>query len=65
MARHKDADWNLEKGNPGCSLDVVTAALLMDLRDELKELNKTLRAHNANLESIRRNTAWSRRKQER
>ena len=51
------------KGSHVHSIESIHAALLMDIRDELKELNRRLR----NLEnlsvSIRRNTAWSRKKQ--
>lgn len=43
MARKKDVDWSLPEGN---SWDSVNAALLMDLRDQLKELNRTLHCHN-------------------
>jgi hypothetical protein len=46
------------------SIESIHVALLMDIRDELKEANRRLR----NLEnlsvSIRRNRAWSRRKRE-
>jgi len=43
MARHKDLDWNLPEGTPGHSYDSILAALLMDMRDELRALNATLR----------------------
>lgn len=48
MARHKDKDWHLPDGVPdgaGCtthSWESINAALLMDIRDELKALNRTL-----------------------
>lgn len=48
MARHKDYAWNLPEGelNPEGgrthSWESVHAALLMDLRDELKRLNELL-----------------------
>lgn len=63
MARHKDAQWNLPD-EP--SWECVHAALLMDLRDELRRLNQllscpnftrmpeTLRAVRANTSSIKR-----------
>jgi hypothetical protein len=47
MARHKDANWNLTGPKIG-TWDEVKAALLMDVRDELKEVNQQLR----NLNSI-------------
>lgn len=48
MARHKDVNWNLQDGKPnpdGSGGRVherasIQIALLMDLRDELKELNQ-------------------------
>jgi hypothetical protein len=70
MARPKDTDWNLRDGKPDGKggrvhlIESIHAALLMDIRDELKELNCRLR-NLANLSvSIRRNTTWSRRKHE-
>lgn len=48
MPRHKDMNWNLPEGTPNGnggkthSWDSIHAALLMDIRDELKELNQTL-----------------------
>lgn len=48
MARHKDMDWTLPEGvrsptgRNTHSWESIHAALLMDLRDELKELNRTL-----------------------
>lgn len=41
MARHKDGDWNLP-GPQVQNWQQVEVALLMDIRDELKELNRTL-----------------------
>lgn len=57
MARHKDAYWILEEGGErgALSRDQINIALLMDLRDELKKINRTL-------ETIRKNTAKRRRK---
>lgn len=45
MARHKDFNWNLPQPEPGRghSWESIHAALLMDIRDELKELNRLLR----------------------
>lgn len=40
MARHKNGNWTLN--DPVKTWDEVQAALLMDIRDELKELNRTL-----------------------
>lgn len=48
MPRHKDQNWNLPEGdlkpNGGRthSWESIHAALLMDIRDELKALNQTL-----------------------
>ena len=48
MARHKDVNWSLPDGTPNKvggathSWDSINAALLMDIRDELKELNAVL-----------------------
>jgi hypothetical protein len=45
VARLKDFNWNM-RGSEGSGpkpADCVTANLLMDIRDELKELNETLR----------------------
>lgn len=49
MARHKDVQWNLPPGNPTHCWESIHAALLMDLRDELKEANRSLRAIEATL----------------
>jgi len=48
MARFKNIDWNLPtKANGGIdSWNGVTAALLMDIRDELQVLNRLLGCHN-------------------
>lgn len=42
MARHKNVNWNLPEGNPSHSWDSIKTSLLMDIRDELRELNRTL-----------------------
>lgn len=40
MARHKNANWNLN--DPVKSWEELNSALLMDIRDELQKLNNTL-----------------------
>lgn len=50
MARHKDVDWNLPEGTPAGrstthSWDAIHAALLMDLRDELRAMRRRLDCH--------------------
>ena len=73
MARHKDVQWNLPDGVPdnagSCTHEWVSihAAVLMDIRDELKRLNAALYCPNALaipglLRSVVRNTAKKRRK---
>jgi hypothetical protein len=73
MARHKDMDWNLPEGTPNSrgghthSWESIQAAILMDIRDELKQLNRTFSCTNfqripAKLDRIGRNTE-KRRKQ--
>ena len=77
MARHKNVDWNLPEGGRGGTThnyQSIHAALLMDLRDELKEMNRLLRNLNSIfncsnflsiprvIAEIRRNTAKPRRK---
>jgi len=47
MARHKDLNWDLhephlQNGKRVHSWETIHAALLMDIRDELKQLNQTL-----------------------
>jgi len=45
--RHKDVDWRLHANESGtCSWDVVKVAVLMDIRDELKKLNRLLYCDN-------------------
>lgn len=39
MARHKDAEWNLPQQSP--SYDCAQLGVLMDLRDELKEIKRS------------------------
>jgi len=49
MARFNNVRWDLianGEGNP-TSWDQVQVALLMDIRDELQELNRVFRCHNA------------------
>lgn len=49
MARHKNMDWNLPDGyrqpdgSRTHSWESINTALLMDIRDELRELNTSLR----------------------
>jgi hypothetical protein len=68
MARHKDLDWNLNNAEPNgkggfqCSIDTIQAAVLMDIRDELRRINAVLACHNTQqiasiLRRISRNTA--------
>ena len=63
MARHKNVEWRIpEKAQ---TWEQVDTAVLMDLRDELKEMNQSLRCLRcinflripAKLDAIRRNTA--------
>jgi hypothetical protein len=44
MARHKDANWNLAEEGPG--YEGAKLAVLMDIRDELKVLNKVFACSN-------------------
>ena len=52
MARHKDANWSLgpgtrqPDGTTAHPADDIKISLLMDLRDELKELNRTMHSLN-------------------
>jgi hypothetical protein len=63
MARHKDANWSVPD-NPYC-WEQAMVAVLMDIRDELKALNRTLNvlrcpnflAIPRTLEQIRANTS--------
>lgn len=47
MARHKDVTINLPETNADGTRgwDSIKVGLLMDIRDELKELNSQLRCH--------------------
>jgi len=65
MARHKDEDWNLPERLIGW--DQVNAAILMDIRAELKRLNTLLHCGNfiripAVLDKINANTRKPKRK---
>ena len=73
MARHKDQNWTLPDGTdqPDGSRthlwESITAALLMDIRDELKRMNAILHCSNFlriphKLDEIRRNTAKRRKR---
>lgn len=58
MARKKDLDWDLPEDN---SWESIHAAILMDIRDELKRLNSLLHCSNFlqipfTLSKIRKNT---------
>lgn len=44
MARHKDVDWNLPTNL--ASWEQAHITVLMDIRDELKQLNRTLSCRN-------------------
>jgi hypothetical protein len=68
MARFKDVDWNLDKTSEGRarSWNEVHTAVLMDIRDELKRLNRLLHCSNFigiphTLTAIRQNTTKKRR----
>lgn len=67
MARHAGTRWNLPEGTPtpgggtSRSWEAIHTALLMDIRDELQNINATLRCPNfvaipTVLRSINRNT---------
>ena len=73
MARHKDREWSLPDGRPtdgGGTVhdwESLHAAILMDIRDELKQLNALLGCSNFRaiprvLRTIYRNTAKPRQK---
>lgn len=62
--RHKDGNWQLPTSASGGieSWNYVHLALLMDIRDELKEINRTLKCTETQsiprrLATISRNTA--------
>lgn len=56
MARHKDLNWSLPEGVPNSSGGRthepinVHSALLMDIRDELRAMNREMRALNATIQ---------------
>jgi hypothetical protein len=70
MARHKDFNWCLPEGKKTQSgtehdWNSIQSALLMDIRDELKAMNRILHCSNFlqiphKLDEIRRNTAKKR-----
>lgn len=67
MARFKDITWSLAGNETDATVDIQTihAALLMDIRFELKRLNATLECDNTQsiprlLRSIQRNTRRTR-----
>lgn len=43
MARHKDANWNLSE--PALTWEQAQIAVLMDIRDELKSINRLLNCY--------------------
>lgn len=68
MPRHSNQDWSLPEGTPNegggrtHSYDAIHSALLMDIRDELRTLNRVFACPNfiripRVLDAIRRNTA--------
>ena len=64
MARFKDTNWNLSENS--ISYEEAKVSMLMDLRDELKELNSLLRCSNflsipTNLRLIAVNTTKNKR----
>lgn len=65
--RRKDVFWNLYTNSSGnLTWEQVNVAVLMDIRDELKELNRLLHCSNfvaipTILRTIRRNTTKRRR----
>lgn len=60
--RHKDVSWNLYTNSSGnITLEQVNVAVLMDIRDEMKQLNRLFHCSNfleipRILRTIRRNT---------
>lgn len=68
MAREKDANWEVTKGiSDTYTYEQAQLCVLMDIRDELKRLNKLLHCHNfvsipQVLKGIRRNTTKKKRK---
>ena len=59
--RHKDLEWDLPAGNPTHPWESIHAALLMDLRDELKAIRGLLQCHRVSravraVETIAENT---------
>lgn len=61
MARRKDVSWSVPEQGDYISHEQATLAVLMDIRDEMKELKQIFRCHNAQdipniLRGIRRNT---------
>lgn len=67
--RFKDTEWGIPIGPNGCvsSIEGAQLAVMMDIRDELKRLNRLLHCQNfllipAKLDGIRRNTTRKPRK---
>lgn len=70
MARCKDVDWKLPEPGEGRTWEHVIVAVLMDIRDEVKQLNRVFGCWNfqqipGSLRSIKRNTAKPRKKKAR
>lgn len=70
MARHKNSDWTLPESG-GLNWDHAMIAVLMDIRDELKDLNFIMRrrlncpeflAIPSRLDAIRKNTVKKKRR---
>lgn len=70
MPRFKDAEWNLPPGETRGSIghwNALQSAILMDIRDELKKLNRVFECYNfvripRVLDRIQRNTAEKKKK---
>ncbi len=69
MARHKDVDWNLPASgrDEGLTWEHAKISVLMDIRDELKAINRRLNCVDTlripyTLRMIQRNTAKTKRK---
>jgi hypothetical protein len=65
--KFKDVDWDLENENGRIDWSRVPIAVLMDIRDELRQLNRLLNCSNTlaipkTLRAIQTNTARPRRK---
>ena len=57
--RHKDVNWSLPAGTPGPNgsthpVENIQVALLMDIRDELKDLNLKLQFNSDLIATLKR-----------